>query len=158
MLQSELPVVVGQLAARCYEARSHQPGRMHFYDVAVCMSAIELFRFRMAGDSITDVERSGLKELTVSPTSPGLELLTRILLASMELLGYSLPSLQSPIRVGSLELWDPELLAASREGGKGNSVYGVTLRDGAEAVLKITNEEEEVRSSYLSQVSCSVCL
>ncbi len=84
LLQSELAVVVGQLADRCLEACSQQPGRKHIYGVAVFMDSVDVFCFPVSGGMIATVQRAGLQELAISPASPGLQLLARILLASRE--------------------------------------------------------------------------
>ena len=146
VLQSDLAVTAGQLADRCLEACSQQPGRKHIYGVAMFVDAIDVFCFHVGGDMITSVQHSGLIELSISPASPGLQLLARMLLASREQLGYIQPALTPPIRLHDRELLEPELLATCREDGRGSIVYGVSLADGNKAVLKLVDDPHEVSS------------
>jgi len=164
--QSELPAAVGQLADRCQEACSQQLTRRHQYGVALCANAVEVFRFSMGPSrltesskmpAVTSVQRSGLQDLSIRPSSPGLQLLARVLLASKEALGYPFPSLKQPIMLNKAELWEPQLLADCREDGSDSAVYGVSLAAGTQAVLKLTHDVREVNSVYMLTVSTVVC-
>ncbi len=90
--RSGLHPAIGQLMGHCQEAALQQRDREHVYGVAVFIDAVVVLRFNMEHGNVTSVQRSGVEPLAVSSASAGLRLVARILQASREQLGYSMPA------------------------------------------------------------------
>jgi len=148
--------VVHQLQDRCRHACNQQQHRQHMFGAAIYPDAVEVLCFTPANGGGFSVRHLGPCPLAVSPESPGLQLLARILLASKEQLGYSLPSLEQPITFRGetdRQLWEPQLISIRRDVTDSRSIrqraYAVRLdaKDGPKAALRLATDGHEVSSS-----------
>ena len=144
----EIEALLGQLIERCEVMFSNQPSRKQDFAVGITLEAVEVFGIsRNPEDGRISVQRSGPQLLSISPHSPGLQWISRVLQASLTDLGFVSTLPVDPAQIGSCSVRLQKVIAlgsAPASQGSGSYVLEGTLADEEPVVVKLNENQHEV--------------
>ena len=144
----DIEALLGQLIDRCEVMFTNQPLRKQAFAVGITLEAVEVFGIcRNPEDGKLSVQRSGPQVLGISPHSPGLQMISRILQASLTDLGFVSNLPVDPVQIGRCSVRLQKVIAvgsAPASQGSGSYVLQGTLGDKEPVIVKLNRSQQEV--------------
>lgn len=135
----------GQQIERCRHVLHNNKDRNMVLAINVTMNTLEVMTVERRGHEDLQVTRTGLQPFSISPESPGFQLLVRCLLTPKTDLGFVMTHLPAINKLGPCSFIVKDLIKqGSAHQGSASWVFSATVASAADAILKLNTTFSEV--------------
>lgn len=149
--KTEIETMFGQQIERCRHVLHNNKDRNMVLAINITMNTLEIMMVERQAHEDLKVTRTGLQPFSISPESPGFQLLVQWLLTPKSDLGFVMTHLPAFSKLGSCSFAVEDLIKqGSAHHGSGSWVFAAIVASDADAILKLNTAPTE--GDLLSQL------